>query len=86
MITHKIVTACGSNLETGPALYPAPDYIDELRECYYIGVCKNYDCSECLEVIRNAQVNSNARPKLKEFDAQKVLKAIRVGLDTKLLS
>ena len=77
---HGILTASGSELETGPALYPAPDYIDELRECYYIEVCKNYDCSQCLEVIKTSQINSKSRPKLKELDAQKVLKAIHVGL------
>ena len=78
--THRIVTACGSNFEKGPSLYPAPDYIDELRECYYISVCKNYDCSECLDVIRNAQPHSKSKPLLKELDAQKVLNAIRIGL------
>lgn len=78
--THRIVTACGSNFEKGPSLYPAPDYIDELRECYYISVCKNYNCSECFDVIKNAQVPSKAKPTLKELDVQKVLNAIRVGL------
>lgn len=78
--THRIVTACGSNFEKGPSLYPAPDYIDELRECYYISVCKNYNCSECLDVIRNSQAHSKSKPTLKELDAQKVLNAIRIGL------
>ena len=77
---HQIMTACGSAFETGPALYPAPDYIEELRECYYVRVCKNFKCPACLDIIKNSHARSRSQPRLKELDAQKVLNAIRVGL------
>lgn len=72
-------TKRNSVLEKGPSLYLAPDYIDELRHCYYVEIS---DAAQN-EISKTPRVRSRndykARPAMRELDAQFVLNALRTG-------
>ncbi len=69
-----------SNLITGPDYYPAPDYIDERIQTYYLQA----------EAPKSGQIKPKTSPfnasrfqekgEILEFDAQQILDAISVGL------
>ncbi len=75
-----LMTAQGVRLEKGPSSYPAPDYIDELKSCYFIEVCKNYTGSDRKAIVKNAKKFLRATPLVRELNAQDVLNSINVGL------
>lgn len=75
-----LIAANGVVLEEGPSMYPAPDYIDELRDCYYLRVADEAVIPDISKSLKNLKRRFETRPVLKELDVQDVLDAIRVGL------
>jgi len=75
-----LTTMTGAILETGPASYPAPEYIDEKVNSYYIQISSQ----EQSIVKRNPPANDTSNPQdvgtWVEYNAQQVLKAMWSGL------
>lgn len=72
-------TAPGSRLEKGPYFYPAPDYIDERIQCYFLKVQPAKGLIAPLQLFLSSY-NFTAKGDIREFDAQQILDAITVGV------
>lgn len=72
-------TAGGATLEKGPLQYPAPDYLDECIQCYFLNVLPNSGIIAPLQYFLSSY-KYTAKGEIKEFDAQQVLDAIGVGV------
>lgn len=72
-------TKNGTALEKGPSLYLAPDYIDELRHCYYTEIIDSGVQTVTKPPLVRSKNSYKAQPVMREFDAQFVLNALRLG-------
>lgn len=71
--------AATAELEDGPALYPAPDYIDERIETKYIRVDTEMNDFKPKTILTEIDGFSSAG-RIREIDAQDILDAAGVGL------
>ncbi len=69
----------GAILEHGPDYYPAPDYIDEKVKTFYLSVSEKKGNIEPKSFLGHSQ-KFQAKGAIREFDAQKVLDSITVGM------
>ena len=63
----------------GPYHYPAPDYIDEQIQCYFLPVKPNHSFIKPLQQFLTSY-RFTAKGDIREFDAQQILDAITVGV------
>jgi 2-polyprenyl-3-methyl-5-hydroxy-6-metoxy-1,4-benzoquinol methylase len=68
-----------AKLMTGDSYYPAPEYIDEKIQTYYLNVQKSSKTIQPKSMIGSHE-RFQAKGNIHEFDAQHVLNAISVGM------
>lgn len=71
--------SAGSVLEHGPDYYPAPDYIDEKIKTFYLDIVPKKGEITPKSFLGHSD-KFQAKGAVREFDAQKVLDAITVGM------
>ncbi|MCF8495502.1 MAG: methyltransferase domain-containing protein [Alphaproteobacteria bacterium] len=69
----------GALLTHGPDYYPAPDYIDEQVQTYFLAIRKAGKASAPKSLI-DTTGRFQAKGMIREFDAQQILNAITVGM------
>ncbi len=72
--------ALGTSFETGPAFFPAPDFIDERVETRYLRIESGQGRPVLNEHIARDADGFSSQGRIREVDAQSLLNAISVGL------
>jgi SAM-dependent methyltransferase len=75
-----LIPQAGARLKDGPALYPAPDLIDERRASYYVPIVSDPETALLKTLKARSEIEFDALPTIRELDVHQVLEAIHCGL------